>query len=55
VTVPYGTINGIMTSLEASTVEPGSYDQKIYGPGLGIVYERALTDVEVAKLVSVTG
>jgi hypothetical protein len=55
VTVPYGTVNGIMTSLEASTVEPGSYDQKIYGPGLGIVYERALTDVEIAKLVSVTG
>ncbi|MEA2555800.1 MAG: hypothetical protein QOI60_1131 [Actinomycetota bacterium] len=55
VTVPYGTIDQIMTSLEASTVEPGAYDQKIYGPGLGIVYEQSLTDVEWAKLVSVTG
>ena len=54
-TVPYGTVHGTMTSLEASTVEPGSYDQKIYGPGLGIVLERSLTDLEWAKLVSVTG
>ena len=55
VTVPYGTVHGVMTSLEASTVEPGSYDQKIYAPGLGIAVERSITSNEFAKLVSVTG
>lgn len=53
--VPYGIIQGTLTSLEATTVEPGSYDQKIYGPGLGIVSEGSITSVEYAKLVSVTG
>jgi len=37
-------------------VEPGIYDQKIYGPGLGIVVEQSLTGpTEYAKLVSVSG
>jgi len=37
-------------------MEPGAYDQKVYGPRLGIVLEQALTGSnEVAKLVSLTG
>ncbi len=55
VTVPYGTVHNVLTSLEASQVEPGAYDQKFYAPGVGIVVERALTTTEWAKLVSVTG
>jgi hypothetical protein len=56
VKVPYGRIKDVLTTLEATRVEPGSYDLKIYGPGIGIVIEQALSgDVENAKLVSVTG
>jgi hypothetical protein len=53
VTVPYGTVHHVLTSLEATVVEPGSYDQKIYAPGLGIVTEHSLTGHEDAQLVSV--
>src|SRR2546422_5311082 len=42
-TVPYGTVHHMLTTLEATRIDPGSYDQKIYAPGLGIVFERALT------------
>lgn len=52
--VPYGTVHQILTTLEASVVEPGVYDQKIYAPGLGIVAEHALAGDEDAALVSVT-
>jgi hypothetical protein len=56
VTVPYGEIRNALTTLEATAVEPGSYDQKVYGPDIGIVREQALTgDPEYAALVSVTG
>ena len=52
-TVPYGTVKHILTSLEATVVEPGSYDSKIYAPGLGIVSEHSLTAQEDARLVRV--
>jgi hypothetical protein len=56
VTVPYGKVRNVLTSLEATRVEPGAYDQKVYGPGIGIILEQSLTgDLEVAKLESVTG
>ena len=56
VTVPAGTFKNALTSLEATRLEPGAYDQKIYAPGVGIVLEQALTGAsESAKLVSVTG
>jgi hypothetical protein len=56
VKIPYGVVRNVLTTLEATQVEPGIYDQKIYGPGLGIVVEQSLTGpVEYAKLVSVTG
>lgn len=55
VTVPYGTVHGVLTTLEATKVEPRSYDEKLYAPGIGIVLERSLTSVETAKLVRVTG
>jgi hypothetical protein len=53
-TVPYATVHRILTTLEASVVEPGVYDQKIYAPGLGIVAEHALAGDEDAMLVSVS-
>ena len=54
--VPYGTVRNTLSTLEATRIEPGAYDEKVYGPGVGIVSERALTgDPEVAQLVSVTG
>lgn len=54
--VPYGTFHHAVASLEASVVEPGAYDKKVYGKGVGIIYEQAITgDSEIAKLVSVTG
>jgi hypothetical protein len=53
VTVPYGTVHHILISLEATAIEPGSYDQKIYAPGIGIVSEHSLTGHEDARLVRV--
>ena len=56
VTVPYGKVKNVLTSLEATRLEPGAYDQKVYGSGIGIVLEQSLSGaVEVAKLVSVSG
>jgi hypothetical protein len=56
VTVPAGTFKNVLTSLEATRLEPGAYDQKVYAPGIGIVVEQTLTGAnEYAKLVSVTG
>jgi hypothetical protein len=56
VTVPYGTLKNALTTLEATRLEPGAYDQKIYAPGIGIVREQALTGApEFAELVSVGG
>ena len=54
--VPYGNVRNVLTTLEATQVEPGAYDQKVYGPGIGIVTEQSLTGPnEFAQLVSVTG
>jgi hypothetical protein len=55
ITVPYGTLSNVLTSLEATHVEPGTYDQKVYAPGVGLVVEQALTSQEFLKLVSVSG
>ena len=56
ISVPYGTVHDVVTSLETSVLEPDVIDQKVYAPGLGIVLERAIAgDVEVARLVRVTG
>ncbi len=53
VTVPFGTVYHVLTSLEATRVEPGSYDQKVYAPGIGIVTEHSLTGDETSRLVRV--
>ena len=54
--VPYGKVQHVLTTLESTRIEPGAYDEKVYGPGIGIVSEHALTgDNEVAQLVSVSG
>src|SRR6059036_3610925 len=56
VTVPYGKLRNTLTTLEATRIEPGLYDLKVYAPGIGIVLEQALTGpTETAQLVSVTG
>jgi hypothetical protein len=54
--VPYGKVDNVLTTIEASRLEPGVYSQKVYGPGIGIVLERAVAgEREVAKLARVTG
>ena len=54
--VPFGTVHNVLTTLEFARIEPGVVDQKIYGPGIGIVREIALTGPqEIAVLVSMTG
>jgi hypothetical protein len=56
VTVPFGTLDQTIRSIEVSRLEPDVVDQKIYAPGYGIVKELALAgDQEVAKLVKVIG
>jgi hypothetical protein len=56
VSVPYGKVRNVLTTLESTQLEPGAYDEKIYGPGIGIVIERSLTGPnEYAQLVSVSG
>jgi hypothetical protein len=55
-TVPHGKLRNVLTTLEATRLEPGAYDQKIYAPGIGIVREQALTGApELAELVSISG
>jgi hypothetical protein len=54
VTVPYGTLHHILVTLEATRIEAGLYDKKIYAAGIGIVSETALTGQrETARLVRV--
>jgi len=53
--LPLRTVHNILATLEATRVEPGSYDKKVYAPGIGIVAEQSLTSVEWARLVSVKG
>jgi len=56
VTVPYGKLRNVLVTLEATRLEPGNYDKKVYAPGLGIVLEDAITGPpETARLVSVSG
>jgi len=56
ISVPYGKVKNVLTTLEATRLEPGAYDQKVYGPGIGIVLEQSLSGPnEFAKLVSVSG
>jgi len=56
ISVPYGTVKNVLTTLEATRLERGAYDQKVYAPGIGIVSEQALTgEPETAELVSVAG
>ena len=55
-TVPYGTVHNVLTSLEHTALEPDVIDMKIYAPGLGIVMEQAVAGgQELAKLVKVKG
>jgi hypothetical protein len=54
--VPFGNVRNVLSTLEATRIEPGAYDEKVYGPGVGIVRERSLSGPnEFAELVSVSG
>ena len=54
--VPYGKVRNTLTTLEATRIEPGAYDQKVYAQGIGIVLEQSLTGpAEFAQLVSISG
>jgi hypothetical protein len=54
--VPAGTFKRILTTLEATRIEAGAYDRKVYAPGIGMISEEALTgDKEYAELVSMSG
>ena len=54
--VPYGIVHHVLTTLEATRIEPGLYDKKVYAPGIGIVLERAVTgSTETARLVTMEG
>ena len=56
VSITYGKVRDVLSTLEATRIEHGAYDEKVYGPGIGIVREQALTGTsEFAQLVSVTG
>lgn len=56
ISVPYGKVRNVLTTLEATRLEPGAYDQKVYAPGIGIVLEQSLTGAnEFARLESVSG
>ena len=56
ITVPYGKLRDTLTTLEATRLEPGLYDQKVYARGVGLVLEQALTGpTENAQLVSISG
>ena len=55
-TVPYGIVHHVLTTLEHSVLEPDVVDEKVYAPGLGIVSERSLAGgQETSRLVNVTG
>lgn len=54
--VPFGSVHDVLTSLEFARIEPGVVDRKIYAPGVGIVAEKALTGPpETSTLVRMTG
>jgi hypothetical protein len=56
ITVPNGTVHRALRTLEFSPLEPAVVDQKVYGPGLGIVAEKAMSGgLETFQLVWVSG
>jgi hypothetical protein len=54
--VPFGTFHHVLNTLEFARIEPDVVDRKIYAPGVGIIYEEAITgEKEVARLVKMSG
>ena len=54
-TVPYGSFSGCLQTLEWSRLDPGSLEQKIYAPGVGLVMETAPDEYGTgSKLISIT-
>lgn len=55
VRVPFGRLHRVLRTLEFTQLEPGTVDEKLYAPGLGIVLERTMAGGnEYAKLIRVT-
>ena len=55
-TVPLGTFRHVLNTLEFARIEPKVVDQKLYAPGVGIIFEKALSGPpEIARLVKMTG
>jgi hypothetical protein len=55
VRVPYGSMDGVMETLEWSPLETDVIEKKYYASGIGLVFSTsAAGEVETAKLVSVT-
>lgn len=53
-TVPYGTVQDVLRTMEFSPLEPKVVDKKIYGPGVGIVQEMTVAGgQETSVLVKV--
>lgn len=54
VQVPYGNLNGCLTTFDFSALEPDLREQKTYAPGLGVVLEIDLVNGERLELISAT-
>lgn len=55
VRVPFGRLHRALRTLEFTQLEPGTVDEKLYAPGLGIVLERTMAGGnEYAKLIRAT-
>jgi hypothetical protein len=56
ITVPYGTLDRVLRTMEWTRLEPRVVDMKFSAPGIGIVLEKGVAGgQEVAKLVQVSG
>jgi hypothetical protein len=56
VTVPYGTVDHVVRSFEWTRLEPQVMGMKLYGPGLGIVWEGSFAGGnEQLRLVKISG
>lgn len=51
--VPGGTFVGSVRTLEWSPLEPGVVGEKVYAPGVGLIYEEAITGGELLELVEI--
>ncbi|TAH38014.1 MAG: hypothetical protein EYC70_05160 [Planctomycetota bacterium] len=53
VTVPYGTFNNCLQTLDGSPIEPDAREHKYYAPGIGLVLEVDLEKGERLELIAI--